>query len=94
MTLTVIASSSLSPGLRGVLTKWALELLPGAFVGNISARVRHQVWTEVVAWIDESGTGYASLVYASDEDQGFTIKQVGEHRYQACLLYTSPSPRD
>lgn len=36
--LVVISTSAVPVGLRGELTRWLLEISPGTFVGNISAR--------------------------------------------------------
>ena len=83
MTLSVIASSSLSPGLRGAMTKWYLEVLPGIFVADVTARVRDELWEQVNDWVITGGApGYAALVYAAPTEQGYTIRTAGANRYE------------
>ena len=47
--MMVLVTSAAPPGLRGELTRWLLEVAPGVYVGNLSARVRAQVWEIVQA---------------------------------------------
>ena len=41
--MTVVILEAASPGLRGYLTRWMLEIRAGVFVGRVSARVRELV---------------------------------------------------
>ena len=45
--MTVIVLTNCPAGLRGFLTRWLLEISPGVFIGNPSARVRDALWHEV-----------------------------------------------
>lgn len=83
MSLTVIASSSLSPGLRGAMTKWYIEVMPGIFVGTVNPRVRDEIWNEVERWVTNLSTeaGYAALIQVAPTEQGFTIRTAGTNRY-------------
>lgn len=83
MALSMIASSSLSPGLRGVLTQWYIEVLPGIFIADVSARVRDEIWREVEEWIWQSFNrpAYAALVVQAPTEQGFQIATAGDDRY-------------
>lgn len=83
MTLSVIASSSLSPGLRGVLTRWYLEVLPGIFIADVPARIRDEIWHEVAEWIWQTldRPAYAALVVQAPTEQGFRLTTAGEDRY-------------
>lgn len=83
MSLSVIASSSLSPGLRGVLTRWYLEVLPGIFVADVPARIRDEVWNEVADWIWQvpDRPAYAALIVHAPTEQGFRIATAGEDGY-------------
>ena len=40
----VMLLERVSPGLRGELTRWLLELKAGVFVGRVSAMVRERLW--------------------------------------------------
>lgn len=42
--MVIVILSDCPPRLRGELSKWMLEINSGVFVGNISARVRDQLW--------------------------------------------------
>lgn len=68
MTLVLTAAP---PGLRGDLTKWLLEISPGVFVGNPSARVRERLWERTITLCRD---GRAILVYSSNNEQGLEFK--------------------
>lgn len=83
MPLSMIASSSLSPGVRGVLTRWYLEVLPGIFIAEVPSRIRDEVWHEVADWIWKTldKPAYAALIVQAPTEQGFRITTAGEDRY-------------
>jgi len=68
--MTVLVLENVSPGFRGEVTKWLLEVKPGVFVGKISAIVREKLWNKVQNSIEE---GAALLIYAAQTEQGFQI---------------------
>ncbi|WNI16527.1 type I-E CRISPR-associated endoribonuclease Cas2e [Actinacidiphila sp. ITFR-21] len=69
--MTVIVLTNCPAGLRGFLTRWLLEISPGVFLGNPSARIRDTLWTEVRAYANQ---GRALLAYSTDTEQGFTFR--------------------
>ncbi|PWI43199.1 type I-E CRISPR-associated endoribonuclease Cas2e [Streptomyces sp. ICBB 8177] len=69
--MTVIVLTNCPPGLRGFLTRWLLEISPGVFIGNPSARIRDTLWNEVCQL---SGQGRALLAHTADNEQGFTFR--------------------
>jgi len=69
--MTVIVLALCPAGLRGFLTRWLLEIAPGVFIGNPSARVRDLLWDEVQQY---AGNGRALLVHNTDNEQGFTFR--------------------
>ncbi|MFE2373220.1 type I-E CRISPR-associated endoribonuclease Cas2e [Streptomyces sp. NPDC059398] len=69
--MTVIVLASCPAGLRGLLTRWLLEISPGVFLGAPTARVRDILWDEVRQY---SGKGRALLAYQTNNEQGFTFK--------------------
>lgn len=52
--------------LRGDLTKWLLEISPGVFVGQVSARVRDHLW-ELIKETTKSGK--ATMVFNTNNEQ-------------------------
>ncbi|AWW43677.1 MULTISPECIES: type I-E CRISPR-associated endoribonuclease Cas2e, partial [Streptomyces] len=69
--MTVIVLTNCPPGLRGYLTRWLLEISPGVFLGNPSARIRDLLWDEVRTYADQ---GRALLAHTTDTEQGFTFR--------------------
>jgi len=86
MTISLIASSSLSPGLRGALTRWYTEVLAGMFVGTVSRRVRDELWREVAEWVWSVDNSYAALITAAQNERGFHVETAGTAAYQVVDL--------
>ncbi len=59
------------PGLKGELSRWLLELKAGVFLGNVSSRVREELWLKVCS---ESHGGPCVLVWTAPCEQGFKIE--------------------
>jgi CRISPR-associated protein Cas2 len=75
--MVVIATTAVPDHLRGALSRWTSEVVPGIFVGSVSARVRDELWhavTEVV------GNGAAVLVHPADTEQGYAVRTAGTRR--------------
>ena len=71
----VVISTSAEPvGLRGELTRWILEVAPGTFVGNLSARVKDAVWDLCV---EGAGNGSVLLVHAARNEQHLAFRTHG-----------------
>lgn len=64
--MIVITLTDCPPGLRGDLTKWLQEINTGVYVGQVSARVRDQLWTRV---IENAKNGRATMVYSAQNEQ-------------------------
>lgn len=45
--MIVIMVSDCPPKIRGDLSKWLCEINTGVFVGNVSSRVRDEIWDRV-----------------------------------------------
>lgn len=69
--MTVIVLANCPAGLRGLLTRWLLEVSPGVFLGSPSARIRDVLWAEVGRYADQ---GRALLAYQADTEQGFAFR--------------------
>ena len=62
-------------GLRGDLTKWLLEVSSGVFVGQISSRVKDELWTKVK---ENCKNGRAVLVFTTNNEQRMDFRIHGE----------------
>jgi len=76
--MTVVVLTLCPAGLRGLLTRWLLEISAGVFIGNPSARVRDALWDEIT---QHAGTGRALLACTTDNEQGFTFR-THDHAWQ------------
>ena len=45
--MTVVVVTDCPAKLRGDLTKWMIEINTGVYVGNLSARVREELWIRI-----------------------------------------------
>ena len=68
--MVVLTLSKCSPGLKGDVTKWLIEVSAGVYVGKISARVRELLWKRVCEY---SGSGEATMVFSARNEQGFSF---------------------
>lgn len=75
--MTVIVLTNCPAGLRGLLTRWLLEISPGVFIGGPTARVRDALWAEVRQY---AGNGRALLAYNTNNEQGFAF-QTHDHKW-------------
>lgn len=64
--MTVVVLTAVPAGLRGVLTRWLLEIAPGVFVGFVSRRIREHLWERIVEGV---GRGRAILVFSQRSEQ-------------------------
>ncbi|WP_127842010.1 type I-E CRISPR-associated endoribonuclease Cas2e [Actinomyces wuliandei] len=69
--MMTLVLSACPAGLRGDLTKWLLEISPGVFVGQVSARVRDLLWERTVALCKD---GRALLIFSAATEQGFAYR--------------------
>lgn len=76
--MVVVVLTACPVGLRGHLTRWLLEISPGVFCGKVSARVREQLWSQIVELAKD---GRALMVFARRGDQGLDFR-VHKHDWQ------------
>ena len=72
--MIVICLSDCPPKVRGDLTRWLFEISTNVYVGNVSARVRDKIWKRIC---DNIGTGRATLVFTTNNEQGFDFAVSG-----------------
>ncbi|MFV0462463.1 MAG: type I-E CRISPR-associated endoribonuclease Cas2e [Nostocoides sp.] len=73
--MVIVVLSLVPPGLRGIVTRWLLEIAPGVFVGRVSARVRERLWDRILHHV---GDGNALIVWRSNSEQGMEFRR---HNY-------------
>ena len=73
--MTVLIARAVTPGVRGELSKWMLEVDAGVFVGSVPARVRDKLWEKLFWKLGERGA--AVLIYSARNEQGFEIRTEG-----------------
>lgn len=64
--MIVISITSCPPRLRGALTQWLAEIDPGVYVGNVSVRIRDELWERIKK---ETGGGRAIMVFSARNEQ-------------------------
>lgn len=64
--MVIIVVTNCPPKLRGDLTKWLIEINTGVYVGNVSSRVRDELWNRVCENIKQ---GQATMVFPADNEQ-------------------------
>lgn len=75
--MTVIATTAVPDHVRGALSRWMIETMPGLYVGTLSARARDELWKSVSATIAD---GAAVLIHPQASEQGFTLATAGTRR--------------
>ncbi len=68
--MMVLIVESVSPSLRGELTRWLLEAKAGVFVGRVSGMVRERLWRKVCQKV---GEGSCMIIWSTNTEQGFQI---------------------
>lgn len=64
--MIVITLTDCPPALRGDLTKWLQEINTGVYVGQVSARVRDEIWKRVK---ESAKSGRATMVFSINNEQ-------------------------
>jgi CRISPR-associated protein Cas2 len=75
------------------MTKWLMEVDTGVYVGNVSARVRDELWLRIK---ETCKNGRAVLVYDTNNEQGLDFKVHGSTwepiNFDGLKLMLRPSP--
>jgi CRISPR-associated endoribonuclease Cas2 subtype I-E len=69
--MVVITLTDVPPSLRGDLTKWLFEINVGVYVGQISARVRDELWNRIVK---NAKVGRVTMIYQTNNEQHFAYR--------------------
>lgn len=69
--MVVITLNVCPPSLRGDITRWLFEVNTGVYVGNVSARVRENLWQRVCENVKD---GRATMVFTTNTEQRFDVR--------------------
>lgn len=75
--MLVIVTENVPPRLRGRLGVWLIEVRAGVYVGNPSARLRDQIWTQVEQGMED---GNAVMAWSTNTESGYDFKTLGNNR--------------
>lgn len=73
--MTVIALENAPNRLRGVLSRWSLEVRAGLFVGRLDARMRDKLWEKIEDLMPEAGS--AVMCWSQSGAQGYGVRTLG-----------------
>lgn len=73
--MVVLIVEKVSPSLRGLLSRWLIEVKTGVFVGQMSALVRDLLWQKYLENIRKGG---ALQIWSTNNEQGFDMRMAGE----------------
>ena len=68
------------PRVRGLLSRWAVEVRAGMYVGSTTAKARDEIWRRVVQELHGEGNGV--LIHEAHSAQGYEAHTVGPNRRQ------------
>lgn len=74
--MVVITLTSCPQKLKGDLTRWLFEIDTGVYVGNLSARVRDELWERIC---DNIGSGRVSMAYSTNGEQKLDFRIKDDH---------------
>lgn len=75
--MLVIVVENVPHRLRGRLAVWLIEIRAGVYVGDLSAKVREMIWSQVEDGIEE---GNAIMAWSTNTESGFDFLTLGENR--------------
>jgi len=83
MAMTVVVTEAVPPRLRGRLAVWLLQVRAGVYVGDISQRVRENIWQQCEHFVDQ---GNVVMAWSTNTESGFDFQTLGENRRVPVLL--------
>lgn len=75
--MLVIVVENAPPRLRGRLAVWLIEIRAGVYVGDLSAKVRDMIWSQIEKGIEE---GNAVMAWSTNTESGFDFMTLGKNR--------------
>ena len=75
--MLVIVTENIPHRLRGRLAVWLIEIRAGVYVGDLSAKVRDMIWSQIEAGLEE---GNAVMAWSTNTESGFDFVTLGKNR--------------
>lgn len=75
--MLVIVVENVPPRLRGRLAVWLIEIRAGVYVGDLSAKVREMIWSQIEDGVEE---GNAVMAWSTNTESGFDFMTLGKNR--------------
>ncbi len=75
--MLVIVTENVPHRLRGRLAVWLIEIRAGVYIGDLSAKVREMIWTQIEIGIDD---GNAIMAWSTNTESGFDFLTLGDNR--------------
>ncbi|UOA08013.1 MULTISPECIES: type I-E CRISPR-associated endoribonuclease Cas2e [Methylobacter] len=75
--MLVIVVENVPHRLRGRLAVWLIEIRAGVYVGDLSAKVREMLWSQIEQGIEE---GNAIMTWSTNTESGFDFITLGKNR--------------
>lgn len=72
--MVVFILENASEKLRGILTRWMIEIKIGVFVGSMNSMVRDKLWDMIPDYVAKG----ALMIFSCNNEQGYQIKMLGE----------------
>lgn len=73
--MVVIVLENAPNRLRGILSRWCLEVRAGLFVGRLDARMRAKLWEKITDLMDPEGS--AVMCWSRNGAQGYAFRTLG-----------------
>ena len=83
--MIVVVLRKYKPSCGGLLSRWFLQIAPGVFIGDLSARVVNEIEVLLHRFMDEGYFEGATLALhhpTGNALEGFTLRELGESRYR------------
>lgn len=77
--MLVVVIESAPPKIHGYCSSWALQVATGVYVANLPAKVRDEIWLQVLDWAD-SKTDAVMIWSAQGSEQGLEFRSIGSPR--------------
>jgi CRISPR-associated protein Cas2 len=71
--MLVMTLKNTPKSLKGALSRWLIEIHPGVFLGNPSARVRDELWNKAICRCKQ---GSVLQVWSAPNAQGYEYRQI------------------